>query len=375
MEKIMMKKSVLVLLLIMSLLFMIGCNKDEEVSTDDKVFTLEELNLDYSKGLAENGYYKDVVARDSVHLIDFDTIVVPKVVHEINDEKINQSIQGILHEYGTYSQVVDRGIMLGDKVNVDYIGTIDGEEFSDSNTNRKGKDLIIGITEIVGDFTEQLVGHAAGDVVEIEVTFPPYYPNTAIRGKTAIFVTTINTVESPNLPDLTDEFVRDVLGETYGVYTVAELKDNLRTYYEESEVNNYLYNILMENALVGFIPESVIAYEDEMERNAIRRSAAGAGVSVNSYLELGGFKNFDEYSKAILNDVQGIAVSNLIVQAAAEELNLVITEEIINDFFLEVRGEGDYSEIIDSLGMPFVNKSVLLEATISALRDYVKYEE
>jgi len=371
----MMKKSVLVLLLIMSLLFMIGCNKDEEVSTDDKVFTLEELNLDYSKGLAENGYYKDVVARDSVHLIDFDTIVVPKVVHEINDEKINQSIQGILHEYGTYSQVVDRGIMLGDKVNVDYIGTIDGEEFSDSNTNRKGKDLIIGITEIVGDFTEQLVGHAAGDVVEIEVTFPPYYPNTAIRGKTAIFVTTINTVESPNLPDLTDEFVRDVLGETYGVYTVAELKDNLRTYYEESEVNNYLYNILMENALVGFIPESVIAYEDEMERNAIRRSAAGAGVSVNSYLELGGFKNFDEYSKAILNDVQGIAVSNLIVQAAAEELNLVITEEIINDFFLEVRGEGDYSEIIDSLGMPFVNKSVLLEATISALRDYVKYEE
>lgn len=82
----------------------------------------------------------------------------------------------------------------GDKVNIDYVGTVDGVEFDGGNTNGYGTDLVIGSGSYIDDFEEQLIGANVGDTVEVVVTFPEDYGVEELNGKEAVFTTTINGI-------------------------------------------------------------------------------------------------------------------------------------------------------------------------------------
>lgn len=82
----------------------------------------------------------------------------------------------------------------GDTVNIDYVGTIDGVEFSGGNTQGQGADLTIGSGTYIDDFEEQLIGHYIGETVEVDVTFPENYGNDDLNGKDAVFEVTINGI-------------------------------------------------------------------------------------------------------------------------------------------------------------------------------------
>lgn len=82
----------------------------------------------------------------------------------------------------------------GDTVNIDYVGTVDGVEFSGGNTNGYGADLTIGSGSYIDNFEEQLIGAHVGDTVEVVVTFPENYGVEELNGKDAVFTTTINGI-------------------------------------------------------------------------------------------------------------------------------------------------------------------------------------
>ena len=82
----------------------------------------------------------------------------------------------------------------GDTVNIDYVGSVDGEEFEGGNTNGAGADLTIGSGSYIDDFEEQLIGAHPGDTVEVKVTFPENYGNEELNGKDAVFTVTVNGI-------------------------------------------------------------------------------------------------------------------------------------------------------------------------------------
>lgn len=82
----------------------------------------------------------------------------------------------------------------GDKVNIDYVGTVDGEEFDGGNTKGNGADLTIGSGSYIDDFEDQLIGAHPGDTVEVNVTFPENYGNEKLNGKDAVFTVTVNGI-------------------------------------------------------------------------------------------------------------------------------------------------------------------------------------
>ncbi len=82
----------------------------------------------------------------------------------------------------------------GDKVNIDYVGTVDGVAFDGGNTNGTGTDLTIGSGSYIDDFEEQLIGSHPGDTVEVNVTFPENYGNEELNGKDAVFTVTVNGI-------------------------------------------------------------------------------------------------------------------------------------------------------------------------------------
>jgi trigger factor len=89
----------------------------------------------------------------------------------------------------------DVAVADGDTINIDYVGTVDGEEFSGGNTQGYGTDLTIGSGAFIDDFEDQLIGHYVGETVEVKVTFPdPYATDESLSGKEAVFETVINGI-------------------------------------------------------------------------------------------------------------------------------------------------------------------------------------
>lgn len=82
----------------------------------------------------------------------------------------------------------------GDTVNIDYVGSVDGVEFSGGNTQGYGADLTIGSGMYIDDFEEQLIGAHPGDTVNVVVTFPENYGVDELNGKEAVFETVINGI-------------------------------------------------------------------------------------------------------------------------------------------------------------------------------------
>lgn len=105
---------------------------------------------------------------------------------------LNDTAESTSPSYSTDSSLA---VADGDTVNIDYVGSVDGVEFSGGNTQGMGTDLLIGSGSYIDDFEEQLIGSHPGDTVDVYVTFPdPYGNNEELSGKEALFTVTINGI-------------------------------------------------------------------------------------------------------------------------------------------------------------------------------------
>lgn len=111
------------------------------------------------------------------------------------ESEISNTSENSSNDSSSYSDDPDLTVENGDTVNIDYVGSVDGEEFSGGSTNGTGTDLVIGSGSYIDNFEEQLIGSHPGDTIEIYVTFPdPYSNNTDLSGKEALFKVTINGI-------------------------------------------------------------------------------------------------------------------------------------------------------------------------------------
>ncbi len=110
------------------------------------------------------------------------------------DEATTESVTESAEAESTYSTDTSLTVADGDTVNIDYVGSIDGVEFSGGSTNGAGTDLVIGSGSYIDDFEEQLIGAHPGDTVDVTVTFPEDYGVDDLNGQEALFEVTINGI-------------------------------------------------------------------------------------------------------------------------------------------------------------------------------------
>lgn len=205
---------------------------------------------DYSAYLNDDGLIKDVTAKDLVKLPDYKNITVPLKEVEYTDESLEADIKTLVDNYKELSKDTDAAIQDGDKVNIDYVGTIDGKEFSGGNSNGEGHDLTIGSDDFIDGFEDQLIGHKVGDKVTVNVTFPENYSNSSVAGKDAVFDVTINGIYVA--PEFTDDFVKEHLSE------YASTADEYKAYLKETKYNtnleNWIVDYLLKNTTVTSYP-------------------------------------------------------------------------------------------------------------------------
>jgi trigger factor len=340
-----------------------ACTSDS--GTADGTTSTSATSFDYSEGLDENGFWAGVTALDLVTLPAYTGIEIPAESHTVADEDVQSQIDSLLTGYATQEQVTDRAIEDGDTVNLDYVGTVDGEEFEGGSTDGAGTDVTAGSTDFIDDFLTQIIGHLPGDSFDVEVTFPDDYSETALAGKDAVFATTINYIVNEVTPDLTDDFVAENLTDSYGWTTVAEMTAAIRDDLQHTAVEDYLYTYLTDEAEISEVPDSVReAYEGSLV-DYYASQAASFGMELADYLSA--YVGVTDEAALIEQNAESLTSQSnyaLVIQAIAEDTGVTVSDDDVADYFEENMGSADYSTYESQYGLPYLKVVVLSETVM-----------
>ena len=328
-------------------------------------YTENGAEFSHSNGINEDGFWEGVVALDYVEIFNFDSMEIPSDVHHVSDEEVELEIENLLVQFPP--RVMDRAVVDGDTVNIDFVGSVDGVEFE--NGSAEGADVTIGVTNFIDDFLEQLIGHMPGDIVNVEVTFPDDYHEESLSGEDALFVTTINFIAGEGPSELTDEFVLESLYDIHGWTNVSDLEEGVHNELQRMAISAFIDDYILSEVNVSSIPEQLIRYQEQAILFSIERSAAQFGMSMEQYLEMGGYSSVDEIIEENQEGNLEMARRNLVVQAVAEYGGFSISREEVGDFFEENFGTRDYSSYEEELGLPYIVQVILNQRVFEHIVD------
>ncbi len=223
-----------------------------------------ELDLEQMGRGQELKFSVEVFVRPDVTLGDYKGIGVKKVVDEVTDDDVMAEIERVRDRQARYVDVTDRPAKLDDQVNIDYAG-FDGDNQFEGGT-ATGHNLVLGSGSFIPGFEDQLVGAAAGQELDVNVTFPEEYHAKELAGKPVVFKVKVNSIQEKEMPTLDDDFVKEV-SETAN--NVDEYKAEIREKLEkqaEAKADNAFENEIIEtvtkNAQVD-IPAAMV--EDQVD--------------------------------------------------------------------------------------------------------------
>lgn len=289
---------------------------------------------DYSAGLDENGFISGVNVADSVELCDYKNIPATTADIEVTDTELETEINSLLSAETLLQTDHTLTIADEDKVNIDYVGSIDGVEFDNGSTNGAGSDVTIGSGSLIDDFEEQLIGHAPGDSFVIQVTFPdPYTNNPDLAGKEASFEVTINGIYGTWT--LTEEFI-DTFYPEYGT-TTEEFTAYVKNYLLRAETATYVASYIASNSKAKSYPsaylknvKSTIRYEDEATFKYYNQLYSYYGYDeIASLYIFAGVKTAGQYERQLTKRAKAVALGAMAMQAIYEECGLTMTDEDI----------------------------------------------
>ena len=353
--------------MVMLVVFIAGCGDKKtagEADTSDVPFT-------FSNDIDENGYWHDVIALDYVTLPDYDAIAIPSEKHAVTDEQVQTALDSLLKEYVTTEQVKDRAVKDKDNVNIDYVGSVDGVEFSGGSTGGAGTDVTAGSMDYIDDFLVQIIGHKPGETINVEVTFPDEYPNNPnLEGKDAVFVTTINYISNKISPELTDAFVKEKLSAQYGWNTVEETKNGVRTELQKSAIRTYLREYLVDNTTAKSVPDRIMKHQENSMIKYYQDSAESYGMDVNAFISAQeGFSSMDELVEAYSESNANASKLSLANQAIAEKSKISVSNDEVKKYCSDIIG-ADYSQVTERYGIPYITQMTLYEKVFNHLFDH-----
>jgi trigger factor len=270
-----------------------------------------------------------VDVKPEVQLGDYESIELEKIEYNVTDEMVESELKTTQDMNARMIDAGDREVQNGDTLTIDFAGFIDGVQFDGGTA--ENQQLEVGSNKFIPGFEEQLVGHKKGEEVEVNVAFPEEYYEESLQGKPATFKVTIHDIKTKELPELDDEFAKDVSEfdtlEEYKQDIKAKLEENLKRQ-EKAELENSVIEKVVEAAEVD-IPEGMIDTQVENEVSDFEYRVKMQGLELNKYLELTGSDL--EGLKAQLRPVAERRVkADLVLEAIGNKENIEVTEEDID---------------------------------------------
>ena len=272
----------------------------------------------------------EVALKPEVVLGDYKGLEVPKSDLEVTEEEIAGELKREQENNSRSIDVDDRAVMDGDKVTLDFEGSVDGEAFEGG----KGTDypLTIGSGAFIPGFEEQLVGAEIGQEKEVNVTFPENYQAKELAGKAAVFKCTVKKIEMKELPELNDDFAKDVSEfDTLEEYK-ADIKKNLeekkadaaKRSREDAAVEKAIENASME------IPDAMLETQVDQMLDDFARRIQAQGLSMEQYMQFTGATQ-DAMREQMKPQAMKRIQTRLVLEKIAEAENIQISDERLDE--------------------------------------------
>ena len=276
----------------------------------------------------ENGmkYTLEVTVKPDVKLGAYEGVEVPYSEREINDETVNNELQNMLKRNASQVEVTDRAVENGDTVVIDYEGFKDGVAFEGG----KGENysLVIGSGSFIPGFEDQIIGHNVDDEFAIDVTFPEEYHAEELKGAKTTFNVKIHAIKAEKLPELDDEFAKDVSEFD----TLDELKADIKakqTERAQKEAKNNFENecvrVVSDNAEVE-VPDCMVDTEVDNMVQQQSTSMSQQGIELDMYLKYVG-QTMEDFRENLRPMAKVRVKGNLVLEAISKEIKAEATEE------------------------------------------------
>ena len=271
----------------------------------------------------------EVFVKPDVVLGDYKGVAVKKETTLVTDEEVDARIEQERAKQGTEAEVEGRAVAEGDTVNLDYAGSVDGVAFAGGTA--EGQTLKIGSHTFIPGFEEQMIGMEIGEEKDLNVTFPEQYHSDELAGKAAVFHVKVNAITETQLPELDDDFAKDISEFD----TLAEYKADIRAKLEaeaaerdNNEFTNAVIEKVLDNAEV-MIPEAMIERQIDSMMRDFEYRLMGNGLKLDDFLKYTGSD-----MQAFRENYRGQAIksvkAHLVLEAIEKAENIDATEEQID---------------------------------------------
>ena len=327
-------------------------------------------STDYSAMLNDDGTIEGINVEDYVETFDVNDVTLAKADLEFTDAEVEEDIQSQLENFKELNTDKKLEVKSGDDVSIDYVGTMDGEEFEGGSA--EDYTLTIGSGSFIEGFEDQLIGTHPGDQVTVNVTFPdPYENNPDYAGKDASFAVTVKGIYQ--LGEFTDEFVQKNLSDK--AQTVDEYKQYLKDTNYQTNLENAITEYVTNNVSAKKYPKDYLKHlkslqmtidEEEFNYMAQMYAAYGMSFDYSNVMQYKGAANSDEYEKILQEAAEKACLNNMAYQDLAADAGITISDEDYETFKTDNQITDEVEEMYGKAYM--IQQYVLPEK----VRDYIE---
>jgi len=319
---------------------------------------LEVQDLTEGKGLT---LAATVPVKPDVEIESYTGLKIKKYEYNVTDADVE-------------AEVTDRACKSGDKVNIDFSGSVDGKKFDGGTA--EGYDLVLGSGSFIPGFEEQVEGMKLNEERDITVKFPEDYQAEELRGKDAVFAIKLHKITEKQLPELTDEYVK----KHAGVETVEEYKNKTREKLEKAAAQRSLDET--ENSIIAEIckhakaeiPEAMLESEvDRMVQDySYRLMYQYQGLKLEDYLKYTGM-TMEEFRGQFKPQAQPRVLSQLVVEKIVKLEKFEATEEETDAKIAEQAKSvektfEEYKKAIDPRQVEYIKNDIIITKLFDFLR-------
>ena len=323
------------------------------------------------KEVGEDGFtfVATVTVKPQVSISSYKGIKGSKKTASVKDEEVERTLKSLQERGARQITVEDRAAQLGDTATIDFEGFVDGEAFAGGKG--EGFDLVLGSGQFIPGFEDQVVGHNVGEEFDVNVTFPEEYHAEELKGKAAVFKVKLHELKVKELPELDDEFAKDVSEFD----TLAELKADIQAKLLErsqkqcdDEFENELVTGVIAN-MEADIPECMIERRiDEMVQDFGYRLQS-QGLNLETYLKYTG-SELESFRKTFREQAERHVRIRLALEEITKLENLTASEEEI---------EKEYARLAEMYGIEVAKvkefiptKDVAMDVAVNKAIDLIK---
>lgn len=313
-----------------------------------------------------------VPVRPEVKISSYTGMKIKEYAYTVKDEELDAEINRLLDRNARKVNVEGRSAQNGDIANIDFVGTVDGVKFDGGEA--EGFDLTLGSGQFIPGFEDQVVGMNIGEKKDVNVTFPENYQAEALKGKAAVFAVTLNALQAKELPELTDEFIKDATGSATVEEYKAKTKERLQKQ-TDRRANDATENSILEAIAANAeaeIPQAMIEREIDSLVQKFEYQLMYQGLKLEDYLDflkvsLADFrKNYEEQAKK--NVMSQLIISHIVkeekIEATAEEVDAKVAEQAAS----VGKETEEYKKNMDPRQLDYISSDIV----ITKLFDFLK---